>query len=99
MNKMLMKRVIIDVQNQGCPEAHITPLLECFEGLMASIARTGARRASFELADLRLASQRGLGAYSLEMERMLGAPGDHIWTGTFADGQRTLRVMGCLEAC
>jgi hypothetical protein len=23
MNKMLMKRVIIDVQNEGCPEAHI----------------------------------------------------------------------------
>lgn len=30
---------------------------------------------------------------------MLGAPGDHIWTGTFTDGQRMLRVMGCLEKC
>ena len=25
MNKKLMKRVIIDIQNEGCPEAHIAP--------------------------------------------------------------------------
>jgi hypothetical protein len=24
---------------------------------------------------------------------------DHIWTGTFTDGQHSLKVMGCLEAC
>jgi hypothetical protein len=36
MKKDLMKRVIIDVQNEGCPEAHIAPLLDCFESLMAT---------------------------------------------------------------
>jgi hypothetical protein len=24
---------------------------------------------------------------------------DHVWTGTFTDGQNSLKVMGCLEAC
>jgi hypothetical protein len=103
MNKMLMKRVIIDLENEGCPEAHIAPLLDCFENLMATAASASCRRAYYELADLPLASRQGLGAYSLEIERMLNNPGlektDHVWTGTFTDGQCRLKVMGCLEAC
>jgi hypothetical protein len=103
MNKMLMKRVIVDVQNEGCPEAHITPLLDCFENLMAKAASASCRRAYYELADLTLASRQGLGAYSIEIERMIDNPGleknDHVWTGTFTDDQHSLKVMGCLETC
>ena len=39
MNKKLMKRVIMDVQNEGCPEANIAPLLDCFENLMTARQR------------------------------------------------------------
>jgi len=103
MNKKLMKRVIMDVQNEGCPEAHIAPLLDCFENLMATAASASCRRAYYALADLTLASRQGLGAYSIEIERMMDNPGleknDHVWTGTFTDGQNSLKVMGCLEAC
>ena len=99
MNKKLMKRVIMDVQNEGCPEAHIAPLLDCFENLMATAASASCRRAYYELADLTLASRQGLGAYSIEIERMLDTTTDHVWTGTFTDGQHSLKVMGCLEAC
>ena len=103
MKKDLMKRVIIDVQNEGCPEAHIAALLDCFEKLMATAASASCRRAYYELADLTLASRQGLGAYSIEIERMMDNLGlektDHVWTGTFTDGQNSLKVMGCLEAC
>jgi hypothetical protein len=103
MNKMLMKRVIIDVENEGCLDAHIALLLDCFENLMATAASASCRRAYYELADLTLASRQGLGAYSIEIERMLDNPGlektDHVWTGTFTNGQQRLKVMGCLEAC
>jgi hypothetical protein len=30
--------LIIEVQNEGCPETHIAPLLDCFENLMATAA-------------------------------------------------------------
>ena len=103
MKKDLMKRVIIDVENEGCPEAHIAPLLDCFENLMATAASASCRRAYYELGDLTLASRKGLGVYSLEIARMLDNPSleknDHVWTGTFTDGQHSLKVMGCLEAC
>ena len=100
MNKKLMKRVIMDVQNEGCPEAHIAPLLDCFENLMATAASASCRRAYYELADLTLASRQGLGAYSLEIERNPGLEKtDLVWTGSFTDGQHSLKVMGCLEAC
>jgi hypothetical protein len=103
MNKKLMKRVIMDVQNEGCPEAHIAPLLDCFENLMATVASASCRRAYYELADLTLASRQGLGTYSIEIERMMNNPSleknDYVWTGTFTDGQHSLKVMGCLEAC
>lgn len=103
MSKMLMKRVIIDVENEGCPEAHIAPLLDCFENLMATAASASCRRAYYKLADLTLASRQGLGAYSIEIERMMDNPAlektDHVWTGTFTNGQHSLKVMGCLEAC
>ena len=99
MNKMLMKRVIIDVENEGCPEAHIATLLDCFESLMATAASASCRRAYYELADLTLASRQGLGAYSLEITRMLDTTTDHVWMGTFTDGKHSLKVMGCLEAC
>ena len=45
MNKKLMKRVIMDVQNEGCPESHIAPLLDCFENLMATAASASSPRA------------------------------------------------------
>ena len=103
MNKKLMKRVIIDVQNEGCPEAHIAALLDCFENLMATTASASCRLAYYELADLTLASRQGLGVYCIEIERMMYNPGleknDHVWTGTFTDGQHSLKVMGCLEVC
>ncbi len=100
MNKKLMKRVILDVENEGCPEAHIAPLLDCFENLMATAASASCRRTYYELADLTLASRQGLGSYSLEIERNPGLEKtDHVWTGTFTDGQNSLKVMGCLEAC
>ena len=103
MKKDLMKRVIIDVENEGCPEAHIAPLLDCFENLMATAASASCRRAYYELGDLTLASRKGLGAYSIEMERMMDNPGleknAHVWTGTFTDGHNRLTVMGCLEDC
>jgi hypothetical protein len=103
MKKDLMKRVIIDVQNEGCPEAHIAPLLDCFESLMATAASASCRRAYYELGDLTLASRKGLGAYSIEIERMMDNPAlkntDHVWTGIFTDGHNSLKVMGCLEAC
>jgi hypothetical protein len=103
MKKDLMKRVIIDVRNEGCPEAHIAPLLDCFESLMATAASASCRRAYYELGDLTLASRQGLGAYSLEIARMTDNPGleknDHVWTGTFTDGHNSLKVMGCLETC
>jgi hypothetical protein len=103
MKKNLMKRVIIDVQNEGCPEAHIAPLLDCFESLMATAASASCRRAYYELGDLTLASRKGLGAYSIEIERMMDNPAlkntDHVWTGIFTDGHNSLKVMGCLEAC
>ena len=103
MKKDLMKRVIIDVENEGCPEAHIAPLLDCFENLMATAASASCRRAYYELGDLTLASRKGLGAYSIEIERMMDNPAlkntDHVWTGIFTDGQNSLTVMGCLEDC
>ena len=103
MKKDLMKRVIIDVENEGCPEAHIAPLLDCFESLMATAASASCRRAYYELGDLTLASRQGLGVYSLEIARMMDNPDlkktDHVWTGIFTDGQHSLKVMGCLEAC
>jgi hypothetical protein len=103
MNKKLMKRVIIDVENKGCPEAHIALLLDCFENLMATAASASCRRAYYELGDLTLASRKGLGAYSIEIERMMDDPDlestDHTWTGIFTDGQNSLMVMGCLEDC
>jgi len=103
MKKDLMKRVIIDVQNEGCPEAHIAPLLDCFESLMATAASASCRRAYYELGDLTLASRKGLGAYSIEIERMMDNPAlkntDHVWTGIFTDGHNRLTVMGCLEDC
>ena len=103
MKKDLMKRVIIDVENEGCPEAHIAPLLDCFESLMATAASASCRRAYYELGDLTLASRQGLGDYSLEIARMMDNPGlkntDHVWTGTFTDGHNRLTVMGCLEDC
>ena len=103
MKKNLMKRVIIDVQNEGCPEAHIAPLLDCFESLMATAASASCRRAYYELADLTLASRQGLGAYSLEITRMMDNPclekNAHVWTGAFTDGHNHLTVMGCLEDC
>ena len=103
MNKMLMKRVIIDVENECCLDAHIAPLLDCFENLMATAASASCRRAYYELADLTLASRQGLGDYSLEIARMMDNPSldknDHVWTGIFTDGQHSLKVTGCLEAC
>jgi hypothetical protein len=52
---------------------------------------------------LTLASRQGLGDYSLEIARMMDNPGleknDHVWMGTFTNGQNSLKVMGCLEAC
>ena len=100
MNKKLMKRMIIDIQNEGCPESHIAPLLDCFESLMATAAGASCRRAYYELADLTLASRQGLGVYSLEIARMLDNPSlekkDHVWMGTLTDGKHSLKVMGCL---
>lgn len=103
MNKTLMKRVIIDIENEGCPEADLPKLLDCFEGLMAKAASLNCRRASFELADLTLPSRQELSGYSLEIERLLNEPGieknDQVWTGIFTNGQHRLKVMGGLEDC
>jgi len=104
MNRMLLrKRVIIDFENKGCPEHHITLLLEYFEDMMAKAASISCHRASYTLAGRTMASQRGLDGYSLEIERMLDNPdldkSDQVWTGAFTNGESTLEVMGCLEEC
>ncbi len=97
-----MKRVIIDVENHGCPDAHIAPLLDLFEGRMLKASLANCRRAEFILADFPIPLKRGLGDYTLTIERLLtgdaDTPSDDTWIGTFTHGEHRLKVMGALEA-
>ena len=97
MSRIHWKRIIDDVQNQGCPPEILEQLLDAFERTMAKIATTLARKAWFDLSDFHDADTRGIAGFQLTMTRFSRSPDRDVWTGTFDDGARRLEVMGSLE--
>ena len=97
MSRQNWKRIIDDVQNQGCPPETLEQLLDVFERTMARTATTLARKAWFDLTDFHDADARGIAGFQLTMTRFSRTPDRDVWTGIFEDGNKRLEVMGSLE--
>ena len=97
MSRQNWKRIVDDIQNQGCSTEILEQLLDVFERTMAKTATTLARKAWFDLTDFHDADARGIANFKLTMTRHSRSPDRDVWTGSFEDGARKLEVMGSLE--
>lgn len=96
MSKLFYKAMIEDVQNEKCSDAELEALLDAFEYTIKKTATTLARKAWFELEDYATAKQRGIDRFTLTLERKQ-ISGQEQWHGTFENGSKKLKVIGCLE--
>ena len=60
------------------------------------MAVTLARKAHYELADFHMSKKRGISGFSLTIEKEKVASED-FYSGTFQEGQKTLKVHAFLE--
>lgn len=94
MRKLVCKAMVEDVQNEKCTDAELENLLDIFE---YTIKRIGlARKSCFHLEDFATARKRGVGRFTLTVERQRKNGRELFW-GTFEYGSKKLKVLGTLE--
>lgn len=89
--------VIDEVDSQAVNPDTASKLLDFFEHIMKKIEPLRVSQVAFELDDFETAKARGLGGYTLSIERVrIDVPEMH-WRATFTRGTESLVTQGHLE--